>query len=236
MNQFQIQLQGLFKKYGQGSYETWALSDINLNISSGDFIAIMGPSGSGKSTLMHILGLLDRPTSGQYILEGKRADHLTENQLAFLRNQKMGFVFQLFNLLPRTSVLENVQLPLLYRNMPVNERYRLAAKALEQVGILHKAKSTPNQLSGGEQQRVAIARALAPNPQIIFADEPTGNLDTKNSLEIMNILTRLNKEGKTIILVTHEEEIAEFANRVIRLRDGKLESDVIIHKQSTVSI
>lgn len=236
MNQFQIQLQGLFKKYGQGSYETWALSDINLNISSGDFIAIMGPSGSGKSTLMHILGLLDRPTSGQYILEGRRADHLTENQLAFLRNQKMGFVFQLFNLLPRTSVLENVQLPLLYRNMPANERYRLAAKALEQVGILHKAKSVPNQLSGGEQQRVAIARALAPNPQIIFADEPTGNLDTKNSLEIMNILTRLNKEGKTIILVTHEEEIAKFANRIIRLRDGKLESDVIIHKQSSVSI
>lgn len=234
MNQPQIQIKGLSKRYGQGSYETWALSDLNLDINSGDFLAIMGSSGSGKSTLMHILGLLDKPTSGQYILEGERTDHLTENQLAYLRNQKMGFVFQLFNLLPRTSVLENVQLPLLYRDISNNQRRKLAMNALEKVDLLPKVGSAPNQLSGGEQQRVAIARALASNPQIIFADEPTGNLDTKNSLEIMNILTKLNKAGKTIILVTHEEEIAKFANRVIRLRDGKLESDVVSHKQLIV--
>jgi len=236
MDQPQIQIKDLSKKYGQGSFETWALANINLDIKSGDFLAIMGPSGSGKSTLMHILGLLDKPTSGQYILEGKRVNSLTENRLAYLRNQRMGFVFQSFNLLPRTSVLENVQLPLLYRNITASEKHELATKALENVGLLSKIKSTPNQLSGGEQQRVAIARALAPNPQIIFADEPTGNLDTKNSLEIMNILTKLNKGGKTIILVTHEEEIARFANRAIRLRDGKLESDVVSHKRLTVSM
>lgn len=234
MNQFQIQLQGLSKKYGQGAYEMWALADFDLNIKSGDFIAIMGPSGSGKSTLMHILGLLDKPTSGKYILENQPVNNLTENKLANLRNQKMGFIFQSFNLLPRTSSLDNVQLPLLYRNISNKQRREVAMNALNQVGLVNKANNTPSQLSGGEQQRVAIARALATNPQIIFADEPTGNLDTKNSLEIMNILANLNKSGKTIVLVTHEEDIAKFAKRTIRLIDGKLVSDTYNHNQSNI--
>lgn len=234
MDQFQIQLEGLSKKYGQGTYEMFALADFSLSIKSGDFIAIMGPSGSGKSTLIHILGLLDRPTSGKYILENQLVNDLTENKLANLRNQKMGFVFQSFNLLPRTSALDNVQLPLLYRNVSNKQRRELAMYALDQVGLSHKTNSAPNQLSGGEQQRVAVARALATNPQIIFADEPTGNLDTKNSIEIMNILANLNKAGKTIILVTHEENIAKFANRTIKLRDGKLESDSYNHNQTNI--
>jgi len=225
MNELQIQLTGLSKKYGQGSSEMWALKDVNITVKPGEFIAIMGPSGSGKSTLMHILGLLDRPSSGKYILEGKGVEDLSEDRLAYLRNQKMGFVFQSFNLLPRTTVLDNVQMPLLYRNLSNQKRQELATQALEKVGLSSKVKSLPNQLSGGEQQRVAIARTLAPDPQIIFADEPTGNLDTKNSVDIMDILTQLNQEGKTIILVTHEEDIAEFAHRVIRVRDGKIESD-----------
>ena len=234
MDQFQIQLQGLSKKYGQGSYEMFALADFSLSIKSGDFVAIMGPSGSGKSTLMHILGLLDRPTSGEYILENQPVNNLTENKLANLRNQKMGFIFQSFNLLPRTSALDNVQLPLLYRNISSRQRRELAMQALKQVGLASKANSAPNQLSGGEQQRVAVARALAPDPQIIFADEPTGNLDTKNSVEIMNILSNLNKSGKTVILVTHEEDIAKFAKRTIKLRDGKLESDSYNHNQTNI--
>ncbi len=234
MNQFQIQLRGLSKKYGQGAYEMLALADFDLDIKTGDFIAVMGPSGSGKSTLMHILGLLDRPTSGKYVLENKLVNDLTENQLASLRNQKMGFVFQSFNLLPRTSALDNVQLPLLYRNISSKQRRDIAMNALNQVGLANRANNSPSQLSGGEQQRVAIARALATNPQIIFADEPTGNLDTKNSIEIMNILTNLNKSGKTIVLVTHEKDIANFAKRTIKLRDGKLESDTYNHQINTV--
>lgn len=220
-----IQLRDLSKSYGTASAKTDALRELDLNINSGEFVAVMGPSGSGKSTLMHILGLLDRPTSGQYFLEGKRVDHLTGNQLAHLRNRKMGFVFQSFNLLPRTSALENVELPLIYQGLSAAQRRQLAEAALKQVGLDQRLYHAPNQLSGGEQQRVAIARALVSNPQVIFADEPTGNLDTKNSFEIMDVLARLNREGRTVILVTHEHELAKYADRVIRLRDGVVEND-----------
>lgn len=225
MEQSLIQLQSLSKVYGKATATTTALSQINLTIFAGEFIAIMGSSGSGKSTLMHILGLLDRPTSGKYFLDGILVSHLSDNQLATLRNQKMGFIFQSFNLLARTTVLENVALPLIYQGVPANQRIKLAKEALTQVNLAHKLLSLPNELSGGEQQRVAIARALVTNPQIIFADEPTGNLDTKNSLEIMAVLKQLNVSGKTIVLVTHENDIAAFARRLIKLQDGALASD-----------
>jgi len=222
-----IKLQNLSKVYGKAAAVTTALSRINLTILAGEFIAIMGSSGSGKSTLMHILGLLDRPSSGEYFLDGSLVSHLSDNQLAILRNKKMGFVFQSFNLLPRTTVLENVALPLVYQGIPATQRVKLAKDALTQVNLAHKFLSKPNELSGGEQQRVAIARALVTNPQIIFADEPTGNLDTKNSLEVMEIFKNLNDAGKTIVLVTHENDIAEFAKRLIRLQDGILVDDVL---------
>lgn len=224
-----IELVDLGKVYGHAAITTQALDNINLAIQSGEFIAIMGASGSGKSTLMHIVGLLDRPTSGRYLLDGNPVNQLSDNQLAALRNQKMGFVFQTFNLLPRTAVLDNVALPLIYRGTPLAERKRLAKLALAQVNLSHKINSLPNELSGGEQQRVAIARALVGNPQIIFADEPTGNLDSKNSLEIMRVFKQLNEQGKTIILVTHEHDLAAFAGRLIRLKDGQLENDVSKH-------
>lgn len=227
MDKALIKLQNLSKVYGKAAATTTALSQINLIISAGEFIAIMGSSGSGKSTLMHILGLLDRPTSGEYFLDGNLVSHLSDNQLATLRNKTMGFVFQAFNLLPRTTVLENVALPLIYQGVPATLRTKLAKEALTQVNLAHKLLSRPNELSGGEQQRVAIARALVTNPQIIFADEPTGNLDTKNSLEIMEIFKNLNIAGKTIILVTHENDIAAFAKRLIRLQDGMLASDIM---------
>lgn len=219
----------LRKVYGNGSGTTTeVLKGINLEIQSGEFIAIMGPSGSGKSTLMHILGLLDRPTSGVYELTGERVDTLCEDRLAELRNLKLGFVFQAFNLLARTSALENVALPLVYnRNFSALTRKAAAEAALNAVGLRERYKSLPNQLSGGEQQRVAIARALVGNPQIIFADEPTGNLDTKNSIEIMQILRQLNLSGRTVVLVTHESDIAKFAHRIITMRDGLIVSDEI---------
>lgn len=222
-----VSIQHVSKVYESGDVKTEVLKDLNFEIVKGEFIAIMGHSGSGKSTLMHTLGILDRPSSGTYLLEGEKVNNLTDNQLAELRNRKMGFVFQSFNLLPRTSTLENVELPLIYSNMSAHQRRELTKQALTQVGLSHRLSHAPNQLSGGEQQRVAIARALVGNPDIIFADEPTGNLDTKNSLEIMKILAQLNREGKTIILVTHEDTVANFANRIIKLQDGEIISDQI---------
>ncbi|MFA5967229.1 MAG: ABC transporter ATP-binding protein [Patescibacteria group bacterium] len=223
-----VSIQDLYKSYNNGGVTTPVLQGINLNIASGEFVAIMGPSGSGKSTLMHILGLLDKPTTGIYQLANERVDHLSEDQLADLRNRKLGFVFQSFNLLARTSALENVELPLVYnRDVSAAARHAAATEALQAVGLTHRLKALPNQLSGGEQQRVAIARALVSNPQIIFADEPTGNLDTKTSLEIMEIFRMLHQAGHTIILVTHEPDIAAFAKRVITLRDGVIVKDEI---------
>jgi len=223
-----VSVRDLRKTYLNGGLSTEVLKGINLDIQSGEFVAIMGPSGSGKSTLMHILGLLDRPTSGIYQLAGEQVNRLSEDRLADLRNRKLGFVFQAFNLLPRTSTLENVELPLIYnRETSAAERHMAAEAALQSVGLTHRLRAMPNQLSGGEQQRVAIARALVSNPQIIFADEPTGNLDTKTSTEIMEIFRNLNNAGHTIILVTHEIDIARFARRVINLRDGSIVGDIL---------
>lgn len=219
-----VELTSVDKVYDQGEgLKFQALKKINLTISKGEFIAIIGPSGSGKSTLMHILGLLDRPTSGNYELNGEDTSRLSENELAKIRNQKIGFIFQSFNLLPRTSALDNVALPLIYSGSSGKERLHRAKAALENVGLNDKLFSKPNQLSGGQQQRVAIARSLINNPEIILADEPTGNLDTKTSREIMDIFKKLNKEGRTIILITHEHEIAEQAKRIIRIKDGEIE-------------
>lgn len=199
-----------------------ALKDLNLTIKRGEFLAIIGPSGSGKSTLMNILGLLDSPTSGIYELDGQDASRLSENEAARLRNQKIGFIFQNFNLLPRTRALDNVALPLIYAGIAKSERVQRAQAALEVVGLGDKLDSKPNQLSGGQQQRVAIARSLVNNPEIVLADEPTGNLDSKTSQEIMDLFKKLNKEGRTIILITHEHDVARQAKRIIQIRDGKV--------------
>lgn len=199
-----------------------ALKDINLEIRRGEFVAIMGPSGSGKSTLMNILGLLDHPTSGSYHLDGSDVAHLKDDHRADLRNKKIGFVFQSFNLLPRTKAHENVALPLIYSGVSQSERNKRAKKSLDSVGLSDKYESKPSQLSGGQQQRVAIARALVTDPDIIFADEPTGNLDSKSGLEILEILRKLSIEGKTIILITHDKNIAENAERIIRIKDGEI--------------
>lgn len=199
-----------------------ALKDINLTIEKGEFVAIIGPSGSGKSTLMNILGLLDRPTSGEYDLDGHNIALLKENTLAELRNRKIGFVFQSFNLLPRTKAIDNVALPLVYSGIYIKERLASATKALTGVGLEDKLNSLPNQLSGGQQQRVAIARALVTNPEIILADEPTGNLDSKSGLDVLNLFEKLHKQGRTIILITHDQTIARHAKRVIRVKDGRI--------------
>ncbi len=199
-----------------------ALKKVSLSINKGEFVAITGPSGSGKSTLMHILGLLDKPTSGSYELDGQNVARLDERTLAKIRNKKIGFVFQQFNLLQRTSVLDNVALPLIYAGVSEQERRERAKKVLEQVGLLEKLQNRPNQLSGGQQQRVAIARALITEPSLILADEPTGNLDTKTGIQIMKIFEDLNKAGKTIILITHELDIAKQAKRIIHVRDGEV--------------
>ena len=220
-----IELKKIKKTYSTGKAAVAALDDVSLEVSQGEFIAIMGPSGSGKSTLLHLLGFLDRPDSGQYILAGKDTTKLTDNQLALLRNSLMGFVFQQFHLLPRITSLENIELPLIYAG-----KRHLKEKAMERikdVGLVDRATHKSNELSGGEQQRIAIARSLVNDPLIIFADEPTGNLDTKSQNEIMTIISGLNKKGKTVIMVTHEEEVAEYAKRIIRMRDGKIVSDEI---------
>ncbi len=220
-----ISIKDLNKTYKNGSVEVHALKDVNLEIQHGEFIAFMGQSGSGKSTLMNILGCLDRPTSGEYLLEGINIKDQSQDELSLIRNKKIGFVFQAFNLIPRTDVLRNVELPMIYAKQKTSYRRARAIELLEKVGLGERIHHLPNELSGGQKQRVAIARALANNPPIILADEPTGNLDTQSSDEIMEIFRDLNKEGSSIILVTHEPEIAEYADRVIVFRDGRLIED-----------
>jgi len=220
-----IEVKNLEKTYFTDGVETPAIRGVSFNIKAGEFIAVMGPSGSGKSTLLHILGFLDIPTGGTYKFDDKAIDDFSENELARVRNKKMGFVFQAFNLLPRTTVFHNVKLPLLYSSLKESSWKERAEKAVEAVGLSHRIDYLTNKLSGGERQRVAIARALVNTPQVIFADEPTGNLDSKSGSQIMDILERLNDEGHTIILITHETYTAEYADRVIKLKDGLIESD-----------
>jgi len=217
-----LQLDNVSKTYNAGSQPLHVLKKINLEIEKGDFIAIMGPSGSGKSTLMHIAGCLDTPTSGKVIFENKDISKLSEAELAQIRNKKIGFVFQTFNLIPRTTTLDNVQLPLIYAGVEAEKRKTRARETLEQLGLKERAFHFPNQLSGGEQQRTAIARALINKPSIILADEPTGNLDSKTGKEIIDIFKKLNKEGNTVVLVTHDEQIAKNARKIIRIYDGKI--------------
>lgn len=224
-----IEVKNLEKIYTNEDVETPALDGVSFNVTSGEFVAIMGSSGSGKSTLLHILGFLDRHTGGEYRFDDKTIDDYSKEELAHVRNKKMGFIFQTFNLLSRTTVLENVKLPLLYSGIKESLWDELSLKAIEAVGLSHRIKHRPSQLSGGEQQRAAIARALVNKPQIIFADEPTGNLDSKSGQVIMKILQKLNEEqGHTIILITHETYTAENAQRIIRLHDGKIVSDALV--------
>lgn len=220
-----IEAYNLKKEYRNDSVVTVALDGVTFNIEAGEFVAIMGPSGSGKSTLMHIMCFLDRPTSGIYKFEGRSIDDLTDDELARIRNKRMGFVFQSYNLLPRTTVFENVRLPLIYSGLKKEIEDKMVREAVKQVGLSHRINFYPNQLSGGEQQRVAIARALVNNPSVIFADEPTGNLDSKSGNIVMALLQELNDKGHTIVLVTHEKYTSEHAKRIIRILDGKLVSD-----------
>lgn len=220
-----IKIQNLCKTYENEGVKTPALCRANFSVEKGEFLSIMGPSGSGKSTLMQVVGLLDRPTEGKYFLEGKDTADFDDDTLADIRNKKIGFVFQSFNLLPRTSVFENVELPLLYDSKPDGKNREKVMRALESVGMEHREKYLSNQLSGGEKQRVAIARALVNDPEIIFADEPTGNLDSKSGLQVMKILQELNNKGRTIILVTHETYTAEHAKRIIYMKDGEIVAD-----------
>jgi putative ABC transport system ATP-binding protein len=224
-----ITLEHVHKIYQMGDVEIHALRGVSLHIDRGEFIAIMGASGSGKSTTMNILGCLDRPTKGRYVLDGKDVSKLSKDQLADIRNQKIGFVFQGFNLLSRTSALENVELPMLYLGLKASERLAGAKEALEIVGLADRMNNMPNQLSGGQQQRVAIARSLVNKPSIILADEPTGNLDSRTSVEVMDVFQRLNQErGITIALVTHEPDIAQYARRIIVFKDGRIKNDYMV--------
>jgi len=220
-----IQIENLTKIYDTGSIQVEALKSVSLNVDKNEYVAIMGASGSGKSTLMNIIGCLDRMTSGKYILDGEDVSTLNDTQLAEIRNKKIGFVFQAFNLLPRLTALGNVELPMIYAGIPGSQRYKRAKEALEKVGLGDRIHHRPNELSGGQKQRVAIARALVNNPAILLADEPTGNLDTKSSIEIMDIFESLNEEGVTIVMVTHEADIATHTKRNVVFRDGEIISD-----------
>ena len=222
-----IEIKDMYKIYNPGENEVRAIDGVNLTIDHGEFVAIIGQSGSGKSTLMNMLGLLDVPTSGKYILNGKDVDGLTDDELSEIRNKEIGFIFQGFNLVTSLTAVENVELPLVYRGMKKDERNRLAVEALDRVGLSHRLDHLPKQMSGGQQQRVAIARAVAARPPIILADEPTGNLDSHSGVEVMKILHELHEEGRTVILITHDNDIASEAQRVIRIQDGQVVSDVI---------
>ncbi|MBZ5700118.1 MAG: ABC transporter ATP-binding protein [Acidobacteriia bacterium] len=222
---FAIRTEDLWKTYEMGSEQVQALRGVSIDIRRGEYVAIMGPSGSGKSTLMNLIGCLDAPTSGKYWLAGRLVSELDEDELAYIRNKEIGFVFQTFNLLPRATALHNVELPLIYNGTPAEERLAKAKRALEAVDLGSRMMHKPNELSGGQCQRVAVARALVNSPSIVLADEPTGNLDSKTGEEIMSLFSRLHKEGNTIILVTHEHDIAQHADRILHIRDGKVESD-----------
>jgi len=237
MSDFVIQTEAITKTYVSGTNEVQAVRGIDLNVRKGEFVAIMGHSGSGKSTLMNLLGCLDTATTGSYRLDGVRIDGLDKNELAAIRNQKIGFVFQGFNLLPRTTALENVELPMLYdRSAAKRDTRALAKTALERVGLGERLDHQPSELSGGQQQRVAIARALVTNPALVLADEPTGNLDTRTSTEVMKLFQELNEQGITIVLVTHEPDIAAFAKRIVEVRDGRIRRDeAVMNRRSAAA-
>lgn len=224
-----IRLTDIVKNYKVGSQIVRALRSVSLQIDEGEYVAIMGASGSGKSTLMNVIGCLDTPTSGQYVLNGKNVSRLSDDELAEIRNAEIGFIFQTFNLLPRSNALENVMLPLVYAGIKKQERQERAEKMLDNVGLADRVEHKPNELSGGQRQRVAVARALINEPAILLADEPTGNLDSKTSEEIMQLFSEIHKQGNTLLVVTHEEDIARHAHRIIRLKDGQVESDVKNH-------
>lgn len=230
-NRVVISLVDIYKIYDVGPIQVEALRGINLKVKKGEYLAIMGPSGSGKSTLMNIIGCLDRPTRGEYLFEGESISELDDDKLAYIRNKKVGFVFQTYNLLPRSDAISNVELPLIYAGVETVERRKRALSALTMVDLAGRAKHRPNELSGGERQRVAIARAIVNEPSIILADEPTGNLDTKSGSEIMAIFRKINDEGNTIIMVTHDQEIAKQARRIVRIRDGEIISDESINQR-----
>ncbi len=229
-----IQVSHLYKIYKNDVIETIALKDVSFDVKQGEFIAIMGPSGSGKSTLMHILGALDIPTKGTYILDGQNVSSLNDDELADIRNKKIGFVFQAFNLLPRTSAIKNVMLPMVYAGIEKNKRFEIAKKYLEMVGLADRLDHTSSQLSGGQMQRVAIARALVMNPAIILADEPTGNIASDQAAEVMSIFKKLNNEGHTIVMITHEPDIAHHAKRILTIKDGKIVDDTTNHQKNPV--
>lgn len=222
-----IEIRDMYKIYNPGENEVRAIDGVNLTIEHGEFVAIIGQSGSGKSTLMNMLGLLDVPTSGKYLLNGKDVEGLTDDELSEIRNKEIGFIFQGFNLITSLTAVENVELPLVYRGMKKEERNKLAIEALDRVGLSHRLEHLPKQMSGGQQQRVAIARAVAARPPIILADEPTGNLDSHSGVEVMKILHELHEEGRTVILITHDNDIANEAQRVIRIQDGQIVSDIM---------
>src|SRR5882672_4019141 len=230
-----IETRDLWKTYVMGSEEIHALRGVSLDIARGEYVAIMGPSGSGKSTLMNLIGCLDTPTRGTYLLNGKQVSEMNDNELARIRNEEIGFVFQTFNLLPRASALHNVELPLVYAGVASADRQQRAKAALEKVELSTRMSHRPNELSGGQRQRVAVARALVNNPSILLADEPTGNLDSKTGAEIMNLFERLHKTGNTIVLVTHEADVAAYAHRTVHLRDGVVEKDVKDTRTAAVS-
>lgn len=230
-----IEVVDLKKAYLQDETPTEALRGVSFTIKKGEFVSIMGPSGSGKSTLLHVLSFLDRPTGGTYTFLGKSIDEMDDKELAHVRNKDMGFVFQAFNLLSRLTVYDNVEIPLLYSDIPASKRKQMVEEAVRSVGLEEKLYAEAGRLSGGQKQRVAIARALVNDPNVIFADEPTGNLDSKSGLQVMEILDGLNKKGRTIVLVTHETQTAEFADRIIYIKDGRVESDKAIIKQTNVT-